>query len=146
MPIKYNLTKYDMLMGKVKKIATAKKEQKAMTPEELMNMYKAIIVASFASGHSWKTYKILTSQPQPTAMNNPDVKNEHVEARNTKWKQISPFDIGEIAKLSVQDSTFSEWLFYNVEQEHHDGYKKAWMSLNVEFNEACDDVEREEAR
>lgn len=140
MPIKYNLTKYDMLFSKIKR-ASLKKDRKEMTHDEIGSMLKAVIVASFASGHSWQTYKAITAPP-PVKFNSPDMKKEHQSALSTQWKNITPFDIHEVANMNVQESTFSAWLFFNVDRSAHDEFMKAWMELRCEFDEDCDNVER----
>ena len=139
MPIKYNLTKYDMLSTKVKKVST-KKDMREMSKEESNTMLKAILIASFASGHSWQTYKLLTNGGG--MLNQPDVKNEYMEARTSKWKLITPFDIVEVSKTNLSDAAFSQWLFFNVDKAQHEDYVQAWAELKAEFEEACDDVER----
>lgn len=136
MPIKYNLTKYDLLSTKIKKIA-GKKGIGEMTKEEYRTMLKAVIVASFASGHSWKTYKITTSSGGHE-FNNPEIKEEHQQAYVSKWKTVSPFDIGEISETNISDHAFSTWLFFNVDKSEHDDYKNAWNELQQELAEDCD--------
>ncbi len=149
MPIKYNLTKFDMLSNRIKKTA-AKGAVKGNgwsgggnapnLPEDDLTRIKAIIIASFASGHSWQTSKALT---EPGIMiNSPDVKKEYLEAKEKKWQSISNFDIVEVSSKNVNDASFSQWLFFNVDRSQHDDYKKAWSELKGEFNEDCDDVDK----
>lgn len=141
MPIKYNLTKYDMLSTRVKKVSS-KKDPKEMSKDETETMLKAILIASFASGHSWQTFKLITNGGG--MLNQPEVKKEYQEARATKWKLINPFDIVEVSTTNISDSAFSQWLFFNVEKENHENYAQAWAELKVDFGEACDDIERKE--
>lgn len=142
MPIKYNLTKYDMLSTRIKKVSI-KKTRQEMSKDELSTMIKAVLIASFASGHSWQTYRTLTSQAS-SSMNRPEIKKEHQEALASKWRTITPFDIVEVSTTNVPDSAFSEWLFFNVDKEQRELYKSAWQELKLEFNEDCDVVERTE--
>ncbi|MCW6159987.1 MAG: hypothetical protein LVQ95_02795 [Candidatus Micrarchaeales archaeon] len=139
MPIKYNLTKYDMLSTKVKKVSTKKE---GFSKEDSNTMIKAILIASFASGHSWQTYKLLTNGGG--MLNQPDVKKEYAEAKTSKWKLITPFDIVEVSKTNLSDSAFSQWLFFNVDKGEHEDYVQAWAELKAQFEEACDDIERTE--
>ncbi len=139
MPIKYNLTKYDMLSTKVKKVSTKKE---GFSKEDSNTVIKAILIASFASGHSWQTYKLLTNGGG--MLNQSDVKKEYSEAKATKWKMINPFDIVEVSKTNPSDSAFSQWLFFNVDKGEHEDYVQAWAELKAEFEEACDDIERKE--
>lgn len=139
MPINYNLTKYDMLSTKVKKVSTKKE---GFSKEDSNTMIKAILIASFASGHSWQTYKLLTNGGG--MLNQPDVKKEYAEAKTSKWKLITPFDIVEVSKTNLSDSAFSQWLFFNVDKGEHEDYVQAWAELKAQFEEACDDIERTE--
>lgn len=140
MPIKYNLTKYDMLSSKIKKAAVIK-NPKEMGNGEKNAMLKAVLIASFASGHSWQTHKALAS-PSPISLNNPDIKKEFQEAIASKWKSITPFDIVEVSNTGISERMFSEWLFFNVDKDYHDDYKAAWEELKADFREDCDSVER----
>ncbi len=142
MPIKYNLTKYDMLSTKIKKVST-KKAPKEMSPEERNVMMKAVLIASFASGHSWQTFRTLTSQVS-ASMHRPEIKKEFIDAASSKWRLITPFDILEVSTTSIPDNAFSEWLFFTVEKDQQEDYKKAWGQLKSEFDEDCDAVERKE--
>jgi hypothetical protein len=140
MPIKYNLTKYDMLSTKIKKVSV-KKSFKEMSKEELNTMLKAVLIASFSSGHSWQTYRTLTS-PISASFNKPEIKKEYSEAFSSKWRLITPFDIVEVSTANISESTFSEWLFFNVDRENHQSYKSAWKELKTDFNEDCDIIEK----
>lgn len=142
MPIKYNLTKYDIISSQIKKI-TAKKGSNGdgADPEDKKTMLKAVLIASFSSGHSWQTYKAATSST-PMAFNKPEIKKEYVDSVTSKWKTITPFDIDEVSKSQISDNAFSEWLFFNVGKEDHESYKEAWDDLKMDFNDSCDDVEK----
>jgi hypothetical protein len=138
MPIKYNLTKYDMLFSKIKRAAANKGP---LSKDEQKAMRKAVIVAAFTSGHSWQTYKTLTS-PTPASFNSAAVKKEYEDSVATNWKNVTPFDIHEVANTNVSDTSFSHWLFFNVGKDHQEEYKGAWMELKSELEEDCDNVER----
>lgn len=140
MPIKYNLTKYDTLASKIKKLS-AKKDNPDLTAQERNTMLKAVIVAAFASGHSWQTYKHVTTHNGFSARS-PEIKQEFSEALSQKWKLISPFDIGEVSTMNLSDTAFSEWLYSAVDREHQDALKAAWGDLKEELSESCDEVER----
>ncbi len=143
MPIKYNLTKYDMLSTRIKKAAAAKKSTPQLAREDQGVMLKAIIIASFASGHSWQTYRALTSK-EPVAFSNSEIRKEFAEAVTSKWRLINPFDIVEVSTTNISDSAFSQWLFFNVDKSYHDEYKKAWKELQRDFDEDCDSVEKKQ--
>ncbi len=136
MPIKYNLTKYDVLSSKVKKLST-KKNGDPFTKEDRMTVIKAILIASFASGHSWKTFKAATA-PAAMVFNNPEIKKEYEDAATNKWKSISNFDIAEVSSANIPDSAFFEWLVFNVNKADHDEYKTSWWALKQGFDEDCD--------
>jgi hypothetical protein len=140
MPIKYNLTKFDLLSTKVKKVSAKKHNGEQPEADEKLTMLKAVLIATFASGHSWQTFKALKSPP-PRELNRPEIKKEHEEASSSKWRSITPFDIVEVSNLGIKDNVFSEWLFFNVPKDHYDEYKEAWGSLKKDFNGNCDDIE-----
>ncbi len=142
MPIKYNLTKYDMLSTRIKKVSIVKKNLQTMTPEDKDVMFKAVLIACFASGHSWQTFKTLTTSNNGFSYRSPELKQEYQDAVNSKWKTITPFDIVEVSTNHISDSSFSQWLFFNVEKEHQIDYKKAWQQLQTDFDEDCDVIER----
>ncbi len=153
MPIKYNLTKYDVLVDKIHKVVL--KEQAHQNdggrsdPQEgdesgsddgaikLM----AVLIASFSSGHSWQTHKALMDH---TDINSAEVKEEFAEAVKTRWKEVSHGDLVELANNHVPDSVFAQWLFFNVDKEAHESYKSAWQMLNNEMSEGVDEVSAEQ--
>jgi hypothetical protein len=141
MPIKYNLTKYDMLSTRIKKVSV-KRPPLQMSNEERSIMIKAVLIASFSSGHSWQTYRTITAPG--SSLNNPEIKKEYSEALTSKWRTITPFDIVEVSTANIQDGTFSEWLLFNVNRDYHEEYKHAWSELKSEFSKDCDVVERRE--
>ncbi|MCL4404820.1 MAG: hypothetical protein M1544_00420 [Candidatus Marsarchaeota archaeon] len=152
MPIKYNITKYDVLVGRIHKLIQKSNPQHAYanglkqessydpdSPEEKRLMAMAVIVASFSSNHSWQTHKCLQKGGQ---MNIPEVKEEYLQAERNRWRNVSLTDMEEIASMQIQDSTFYNWLFYNVLKEKQKVYREAWTTLKGEFETACDEIER----
>ena len=137
MPIKYNLTKFDVLSNKIKKIAQSKNHE--LLKEDFITITKAIIIASFASGHSWQTYKTISSN-KPFIKLSEEENNEYYEAKNNGWKTITPFDIIEVANINLNDNIFKQWLYSSVDKQEHEIYLKAWDDLIKEFNDACDSV------
>ncbi len=140
MPIKYNLTKYDMLFSKIKRILS-KKGPKEMTKEEKNTMFEAVLVAAFSSSHSWQTYKAIESGI-PGVFRAPEIRKEYEEAFLMQWKRISPFDINEVASVNMGDNAFSEWMFFNVPKDSQTDVSGAWRSLQKEFNKDCDTTEK----
>jgi hypothetical protein len=140
MPIKYNLTKYDMLFSRIKRI-TAKKGVKEMSKEERSTMFQAVLVAAFSSGHSWQTYKALTASSSAN-LRTTETRKEYEDAAVAKWRRISPFDINEVANANIQSNIFSEWLFFNVPKDAQNEVSSAWKTLQKEFSKDCDTAER----
>lgn len=143
MPIKYNLTKFDLLATKVRKVSTKRNSADMLDSDDKITMLKAVIIAAFASGHSWQTFKALTSPP-PRELNKSEIKKESYAASESKWKTITSFDIVEVSNLGMKDSVFSEWMLFNVDREQHNDYKTAWESLKQELDGNCDDVENDD--
>ena len=141
MPIKYNLTKFDVLANKVKKITQSRNHE--ITDEDITTIIKAIIIASFASGHSWKTHKTITTTKQ-LSNNIEEIAEEYREAKENKWRLITPFDIAEVAEKNIDNSLFSQWLYFCVDKNERERYLNAWQGLQKEFNEACDNVPKKE--
>jgi len=141
LPIKYNLTKFDVLANKVKKITQSRNHE--ITDEDITTIIKAIIIASFASGHSWKTHKTITTTKQ-LSNNIEEIAEEYREAKENKWRLITPFDIAEVAEKNIDNSLFSQWLYFCVDKNERERYLNAWQGLQKEFNEACDNVPKKE--
>ena len=141
MPIKYNLTKFDVLANKVKKITQSRNHE--ITDEDRATIIKAIIIASFASGHSWKTHKTITTTKQLSNYIE-EIAEEYREAKENKWRLITPFDIAEVAEKNIDNSLFSQWLYFCVDKNERERYLNAWQGLQKEFNEACDNVPKKE--
>ncbi|MGI0134442.1 MAG: hypothetical protein ACREBW_05745 [Candidatus Micrarchaeaceae archaeon] len=150
MPIKYNLTKHDILADKIRKLAqrtnTIKTEQKIsanLSDEDRTLHATAVLIASFSKSHSWKTANCLPNggvmglDPSELA----EIAAEHDAARDSKWKNVRNTDIQEVAEMNIRDSAFYGWLNYAVsDKSAYDTYKSAWRSLNKEFEEECDSV------
>jgi len=152
MPIKYNITKYDVLVGEIHKLvqkcnthhayrldAKSDAEASDLTEKELQLKAIAVIIASFSSGHSWQTHKCLQNEEQ---FNKAEIKQEYLEAEESRWKSVTLNDIEELAETSVSDSTFYRWLFYNVDKSRQQVYKNAWSMLKAEFDSSCDEIEQ----
>ncbi|MDE1870706.1 MAG: hypothetical protein KGI06_00515 [Candidatus Micrarchaeota archaeon] len=138
MPIKYNLTKYDILAEKIHELS-----QKRDTPfskdEELLRA-KAILIASFDSAHSYQTNKIITSGNVIELLNSDYIKMEHADARSTKWRNVKNTDIEEVAHTNI-NGTFPLWLrSICADRETCEGYRYAWGMLQKEFAAECDGI------
>ncbi len=137
LPIKYNLTKFDILADKIHKLSVngnvekAHRKAKTAGKDEDTTKLVAIIVASMSSSYSWQTYKSISMQTDE--LNSPQVKAEHEYAVRERWKHVGAPDISEIASLNISDSVFYRWLFFNVPKKEHESYKHAWVSLKREF-------------
>ena len=146
MPIKYNLTTYDMLANRIHKLSlrngsassSVKPDEEAHAAAEDGDIIlaKAVIIASFSSNLSWQTYNTITTDPGK--LNLPEVKREYEEAVSEKWKRVTNNDVREVATNGISDNAFSMWLFYNVGKDEHDNYKKAWQLFKDEFSEGCE--------
>jgi hypothetical protein len=138
MPLKYNLTKYDTLNSEVHKLSARAigAQPKSFDDEDNVLVFKAVLIASFSSGHSWQTHKYLISETQ--RLESPEVKEEFRRAITGKWKDITPFDIKEVAGMKISDTVFSEWLFFNVDKSQFNFCKRAWAELKKEFCTDCD--------
>ena len=141
MPIKHNLTKYDLIKDRIHRAAM--KPDAEMSREDIETRDIAIIIASFASNHAWRTYKFMADGT--SNLNQQEVKSEYHEARGGRWKSITTSDISEVAQNGKINSVFSNWLFFNVEPQFHDAYKRAWSQLQREFEYDCDTVDKQEA-
>ena len=137
MPIKYNLTKYDMLAEEIHEIAHKKDDQYSRDKE--ITQAEATLIASFASSHSWQTHKVI-SNGNINALNSNEIRNEFFVAENESWKHIRNMDIQEVACMNIKDGLFYMWLSVNCTKLNKDLYKQAWLKLKEEFNEVCDGV------
>ncbi len=138
MPLKHNVTKYDVLATRIRKIAL-KNGTSDLPRDEKRAVIMAILVASFSSGLSWKTHNVLMENL--SNMHSEEIKEEYRQAKTSRWKSISSADICEVLNMGVSNAAFSSWLFFNVDNAVHSSYKAAWDELQHEFIEACDDIE-----
>ena len=136
MPLKHNVTKYDVLATKIHKIA--QKQTSDLSKDEKRAAVMAVLVASLSSSQSWRTHNLMIDGL--SNLNSDDVRNEHKQAVATRWKNITAADISEVLNKGVSDTTFSTWLFFTVEQQHHALYKSVWDEMRKEFMQACDDI------
>ena len=137
MPIKYNLTKYDILAEKFHDLA--QKKNPAFTNDEETLRAEATLVASFASAHSWQTFKTITDG-NINLLNSSEIKNEHTKAKTDKWKCVKNIDIQEVAHSNIRDSMFYTWLSTNADKSCRETYRKAWNMLKLQFDEECDGI------
>ncbi|MGI0100652.1 MAG: hypothetical protein ACREBH_02960 [Candidatus Micrarchaeaceae archaeon] len=100
---------------------------------------EATLIASFASSHSWQTYKTMTTG-NITELNSIGVKNEYLTARSEKWRRIRNMDIQEVACTNIKDGLFYMWLSVNSDKANRELYRRAWIRLKEEFNEECDGI------
>jgi hypothetical protein len=138
MPLKHNITKYDVLATKIHKI-TISNGTNDQTEEEKRTKVMAVLIASFSSSQAWQTHNIITENP--ANLGRPEVREEYRQALFSRWKTISAADISEVINKDISDNAFSSWLFYAVEPHNHSMYKMVWQEMKEEFMEACDDVE-----
>ncbi len=146
MPIKYNLTTYDMLANRIHKLSVKnsstdpsykiESEAYSATEDPDIILAKAIIIASLSSNLSWQTYNMITTNP--SRLNSPEIKREYEEAKLEKWKRVTNNDVREVTKNDIGDNAFSTWLFFNVGKDMHETYKEAWQNLKKEFSEGCE--------
>jgi hypothetical protein len=126
MPIKHNLSKYDKVRDYIHKVS--QRDESSYTKDDLLLRNIAILIATFSSGNSWKTHKeISTVTPN---FDSSDLKEEFSSAKTQRWRNITAFDISEVAQKGIQGCKFERWLYYNVEVDSRDTYKKAWSSFN----------------
>ncbi len=149
MPIKSNITKYDVLVGEMHRLAQKCGSQHMhsgaeinasnveLSEEEQILKSMAVIIAAFSSNHSWKTYKCLQNNEQ---MDTAEVKDEYVQAESSRWKSISLVDVEELSNTQISDSNFYSWLFYNVEKDKQKVFREAWRILKKEFENSCDEI------
>ena len=137
MPIKYNLTKYDMLAEQYHDLS----QKKVMfTPAEELIKAQAVLIAAFSSSHSWQTNKMITEGDIKSLMTSSDIViAEHILAKATKWKQVKNMDIQEIARTNIS-GMFPVWLnSIKVDQNSRATYRAAWDKLQKEvFSAECD--------
>ena len=62
MPLKHNITKYDVLATRIRKIAL-KNGAVNISDQEKRAVVMAVLIASFSSGQSWRTHNLITGNP-----------------------------------------------------------------------------------
>jgi hypothetical protein len=141
MPIKYTLTKNDMLAEKIHnyvlKSGNSDPDRSPDADDDCLKI-KATIIAAFASSLSWQTFRTINNGA--SMLGSPEIKNEYALAKSSRWKQIRSADIQEVASMNISERAFYTWLLSNVEKEERELYKKAWGSLLQEFEQECDDI------
>ncbi len=146
MPIKYNLTPYDILAYKIHKLSLKELKELHLTnskdseneSDDIEIKLMAIIVASLTSSHSWQTYRCI--EQHVDTFNSEIIKKEYEEAIAERWKHITPSDISELANLDINDSIFYRWSFFNVKKEDYKKYKQAWKRLKNEISNPSDNL------
>jgi hypothetical protein len=108
-----------------------------MTKEDQFIKTTAIIIASFSSRHSWETHKCTVTDF--SRLNASAIRDEYSSAASDKWKQVSFFDISEIASEHLPDKLFYGWLFLFVERPKHKMYKEAWIFLKSKMANYSDE-------
>lgn len=137
MPLKHNVTKYDVLATKIHKIT--QKSADDLSTDEKRAAIMAVLIASLSSSQSWKTHNFIMDGL--SGMNSPDVREEYKQALSTRWKNITAADISEVLNKGISNTAFSTWLFFTVDQQQHALYKSIWDEMCKDFMQACDDVE-----
>lgn len=137
MPIKYNLTKYDMLAESFHELSQ-KREAPFSNDEETLKA-AAIIVASFCSPHSWQTNKAIAAG-DPQLLYSPEIKNEYLMAVKENWKKVRNMDVQEVSCANIRDNLFYIWLSINVEKPKRNVFVAGWEKLKQEFDEECDGI------
>ncbi len=143
MPIKYNLTKHDILAENIRELL---QKRDPFTRDEEIRRAEAIIIASICSSHSWQTNQIITEGNVTALLTSPHVRNEYTEAKNTKWKLVNNMNIQEVARLNI-NGMFHMWLnAINIDKPTKEIYKEAWTLLRSEFAAECDGISMSEHR
>lgn len=137
MPIKYNLTKYDLLAEEIHELS--QKRNTPFTKDEETLKAEAVILVSFASSHSWHTSTVLISG-NPNEFSSAQVKGEYALASKENWKHVRNTDIQEVSCANVRDTLFYMWMSTNVERQDRDLFVDAWGRLKQMFNEECDGI------
>ncbi len=141
MPIKFNITKHDVLAGKFHQLVQ-KTSGSNIAPDDSLLHAQATLIASFSPGHSWQTNRSLMERDMERLRSSQEVKNEYAAAKASRWKMVNSKDIQEVSQMSIPDSLFSVWLAFNTEREKRETYRSAWTTLQSEFNDECDNRER----
>lgn len=138
MPIKYNLTKYDILAEKFHDLVP--KNGSPLTKDEEILKAEATLIASFASAHSWQTSRAINER-NINSNNSQEIKSEHLRAKSDKWKQVKNIDIQEVARNNMGDNLFNAWMqVVNVDKPSREIYRKAFSLFKQHLNEECDGI------
>jgi hypothetical protein len=144
MPIKFNITKHDVLAGRFHQLVQRTNGSGVPSGEEDDDglLYaQATLIASFSPGHSWQTHRSLVDKDMERLRASQEVKNEYTAAKTSRWKMVGAKDIQEVSQMNIPDSIFSVWLAFNTEKDRRETYRTAWNNLNREFAEECDNRE-----
>jgi len=141
MPIKFNITKHDILASRFHQLIQRSNGGVFVGDDALLHA-QATLVASFSPGHSWQTNRAIIERDSERLRSSPEVKNEYLAAKKSRWKMVGSKDIQEVSQMNMPDSLFSVWLAFNTEKERREVYRVAWTNLNREFAEECDNRER----
>lgn len=141
MPIKFNITKHDVLAGKFHQLVQ-KVNGGTLAGDDALLHAQATLIASFSPGHSWQTNRSLIERDTERLRASQEVKNEYAAAKTSRWKMVNSKDIQEVSQMNVPDSLFSVWLAFNTEREKRETYRSAWTNLQKEFDDECDNRER----
>ncbi len=131
MPTKHNLTKYDRFVESVRDVD--KKAEADYTEHDIAVRNIATLVASFSSSNSWNTYKAM--QDGSIKNNLEQIIEEYKEARSIKWKNLTVFDVQEIADMRIPRYKIEEWIYYVAGSEKRKEYRDAWNMLDTELSE-----------
>jgi len=138
MPIKYNLTKNDILADKFHKLSQRAIDSSS-NEDRILNA-AAILIASFSSAHSWRTNTYITNSTEINKLRSPEVKSEYTDAKRHRWKTVTSKDIQEVSQMNINASQFATWLS-NTDKSDGEIYKLAWNKLQSEFDKECDNKE-----
>ncbi len=130
MPTKHNLTKYDRFVESVRRVA--KKSEADYTEHDIAIRNIATLIASFSSSNSWNTYKAM--QDGSIKNNLEQIIEEYKEAKSIKWKNLTVFDVQEIADKRIPRYKVEEWLYYTADAEKQKEYRDAWNMLDKELS------------
>ena len=140
MPVKRSITWADIQVGEIRRIS--QKKDSDFDAQDKLNRDMAVLIASFSSCHSWQTRRHIMERAN--GFNSPEVKEEYNQAKANRWKQVSVFDIGELAREPIPDNMFSEWLFFSVDKKEHKSYRETWETLQAKLADYLDEVAKRE--
>jgi hypothetical protein len=135
MPAKRSITWADVQVGEIRKLAL--KKESNFTEEDAVNKKMAVLIASLCSCHSWKTHQLIRDKQK--GFNLPEIKEEHQQALAKRWQEVTVTDIAELARLQIPDSTFSEWLFFQVDKKQQKDYRGSWEILKSKLGDYAEE-------